>query len=96
MHLKFLPHGVGNGDDATTYLLRETDHKNEPRPKIKLLTGNPLEIGELINSLKFKHRYSSAVISFSPDEQINRKQIFHLLNDCQKLFFAGLSEDSHV
>lgn len=90
MLIKFMPHGAGSGVAAVTYLMGETDHKGEKREAVEVLRGNPQLLGELIDSLDFVHRYTSGVIAFAPEDKPTREDVDALLNDFEKVAFAGL------
>jgi len=96
MHIKFMAHGTGSGSGATAYLTQEKDHKGEVRPGIEVLRGNPEQLGKLIDSLDFVHRYSSGVIAFAPEDKPTREQVDAVLNDFEKLAFAGLEGNRYA
>lgn len=95
MHIKFLPHGTGVGQDAIDYLLGEEDHKGEIRAGVEVWRGNPALTGKLIDSLKTVHRYSSAVINFSPEDNPNDDELNAFLDDFERVSFAGLEKDQY-
>lgn len=96
MHIKFMAHGTGSGSGAAAYLTQEKDHKGEVRPGIEVLRGNPEQLGKLIDSLDFVHRYSSGVIAWSPEDKPTKEQIDAVLNDFEKLAFAGLEGNRYA
>jgi hypothetical protein len=96
MHIKFMAHGTGSGSGAAAYLTQEKDHKGEVRPGIEVLRGNPEQLGKLIDSLDFVHRYSSGVIAFAPEDKPTREQVAAVLNDFEKLAFAGLDGNRYA
>lgn len=94
MHLKFLRHGQGSGKKAVEYLLAEKDHQNKTRPNVHILEGDPLSLIAVIDSLKFKYRYTSGVISWSHEDKPTKEEIDIFLQDFKKLAFAGLRNDA--
>ena len=95
MHIKFLKHGTGSIKKAVDYLLRERDHKDDKRPKVRVLKGNPSLMKKLEPVLKFKHKYRSAVIAFSPVDRPTEKQKLEVLSVFENLAFAGLEKDQY-
>lgn len=96
MLLKFFSRGTGKGKTAVEYLLRETDAngiRREPLPT--LLRGNPEQIIDLIDSLDFKHKYNSGVISFAPEDAPTLAQEQALIDSFEKTAFAGLQPDRY-
>jgi len=95
MHIKFLKHGTGSIKKAVNYLIRERDHKNEKRPKIRVLRGSPNLIKKLESALKNKNKYSSAVIAFAPSDRPTEKQKLEVLSVFENVAFAGLAKDQY-
>ena len=91
-----MAHGTGSGSGAAEYLTQEKDHKGEVRPGIEVLRGNPEQLGKLIDSLDFVHRYSSGVIAWAPEDKPTREQVDAVLNDFEKLAFAGLEGNRYA
>ena len=59
MMIKFLAHGTGSGAGAAEYLEDEKDASGIERVGVTVLRGNPGMVGEVADSLDFKHRYTS-------------------------------------
>jgi len=93
MHIKFLKHGTGSIKKAVDYLTRQRDHKNEKRPQVRVLRGNPSLIKKLEPALKNKYKYSSAVIAFAPSDQLTNRQKNEVLNEFERVAFAGLEKN---
>jgi len=96
MHIKFLKHGTGSTKKAVNYLTRAIDHKGKIRPVVKVLRGNPSLIAELGEGITFKHKYRSAVIAFAPGDRIDQERKNEVLNEFEKLAFAGLEGDQYT
>jgi len=97
MHIKFIDRGSGRGSDAIDYILSEQDHTKQPRPyPPKVLRGNPKQVATLADSLTFSKKYSSAVISFHPDDKPTSEQIKEVLNGFERVAFAGLEHDQYT
>jgi hypothetical protein len=63
--IKFFPHGTGGGSGPVDYLLKEEGREESP-PDV--LWGDPEQTRDLIDSIDRKHRYTSGVISFAPED----------------------------
>ena len=93
MHIKFLPYGQGSGKEAIKYLLAEKDHQGKVRAEVTVLRGNPRLVGDVIDSLDFKQRYTSGVIAWCPEDKPSNAEVDAVLNDFEKLSFSGLEPD---
>lgn len=91
MLVKFLNHGTGSGRSAVEYLLGELDHKQQRRAVVKELRNDPIPVGHVIDSLDFKHRYSSIVLAWQKIEKPSRKQINQVLDLFELTAFSGLA-----
>lgn len=95
MHIKFLKHGTGQALDAVEYLLAVTDAKGEVRAGVEILRGDLYQLASLADSLDFKYRYSSAVVSFHPDDNPTDEQLEALIDEFEKTAFAGLDPEQY-
>lgn len=96
MLLKFFNRGTGKGKTPVEYLLKETDSKGvrrEPTPEV--LRGDPKPIIQLIDSLDFKHKYRSGVISFAPSDAPTEAQQQAIMDSFEEVAFAGLDRDQY-
>ncbi|PSB00914.1 toprim domain-containing protein [Merismopedia glauca] len=96
MLLKFFNRGTGKGQTAVEYLLKETDTngiKREPQPE--LLAGDPQQVINLIDSLDFKHKYNSGVISFAPTDNPTPAEQQAIIDSFEQTAFAGLQTDQY-
>ena len=67
MMIKFhRPSSSGSG--AAEYLEDETDHKDRPRAGVAVLRGDPFRVGQIADSLDFKHRLTAGVIAWAPED----------------------------
>jgi hypothetical protein len=96
MHIKFINTGKGSAKSAKEYLLREHDHKGEIRQKVEVLRGNPDQVTAVAESLEFKHTYRSAVIAWHKDDQPTPEQIQEVLDDFERVAFAGLEPNQYT
>lgn len=96
MLLKFFNRGTGKGKTPVEYLLKEMDAlgiRREPAPE--LLRGDPQQTIQLIDSLDFKHKYRSGVISFAPSDAPTSEQLEAIMDSFEKTAFAGLEKDRY-
>lgn len=96
MLIKFLKHGKGSGKAAINYLMGEKDHKGEVREGVKVLRGDPYLIADLIDSLDTIQRYTSGVIAFHPDDMPTDDQIQQVVQDFERVSFAGMEADQYT
>ena len=96
MLVKFFDRGTGKGAGPVEYILKETDAKGiirEPSPE--LLKGNPQQTINVIDSLDFKHKYTSGVISFAASDAPTNEQLEAVINSFEETAFAGLEPDQY-
>lgn len=101
MHHKFTSHGArtakgGECGRAVDYLLAPHDHKGEERPEIQVLRGDPYAVATVADTLDFSRTYTSGVISWAPEEAPTDAEIAAVLDDWEKLAFAGLEPDRYA
>ncbi|MBE9044531.1 relaxase/mobilization nuclease domain-containing protein [Pleurocapsales cyanobacterium LEGE 10410] len=97
MLVKFFARGKGGGREPVEYITRLDDPKTKkPRnPAPEVLRGNPVITRRLIDSLEFKHKYRSGVLSFAPEDVPTDEQIEALIDSFEKYAFAGLDKDAY-
>jgi hypothetical protein len=95
MHIKFISRGKGSARSAEEYLLQEHDHNGEIRADVQVLRGNPSHVSQLADSLDFKHRYTSGVIAWHVDDNPTDNQIDQVLDDFERVAFAGLEPNQY-
>ena len=97
MLVKFFARGKGGGRGPVEYITRKnypgTNKLRYPAPQV--LRGNPVITRRLIDSLLFKHKYNSGVLSFAPEDAPTDKQIEAIINSFEKYAFAGLEKDAY-
>ena len=87
--------GKGGGRAAEIYLFQKFDSKGIERARIELLRGNPSQVTATIDSLTFKHTYTSSVIAWHVDDRPTQKQIDDVLDDFEKMAYAGLQGNQY-
>ena len=96
MLVKFFKGGTGKGKTPVEYLIRETDSKGvrrEPLPEV--IKGNPNQTIQLIDSLDFKYKFHSGVISFAPEDAPTEAQQKAIISSFEKTAFPGLEADQY-
>ena len=95
MMIKFLAHGTGSGVGAAEYLEDKKDASGVERAGVTVLRGNPGMVGQIADSLDFKHRYTSGVIAWHLDDAPTKDQIKAVLDDFERVAWAGLAPDRY-
>jgi len=96
MLIKHLAHGKGDAKRCADYLLQEENSLGEKREGIEILRGDPYYVATVADSLSFKHKYTSGVIAWAPEDNPTPEQIRAVLEDYEKTAFAGLSQDRYA
>ena len=96
MHIKFLAHGTGSGQKAASYLTGPVDHTGEVRAEVRVLRGNPALCGELADSLNFVEKYTSGVIAFAIEDAPTDDELEAVLDDFERVAYAGLEKDQYT
>jgi len=94
MIVGFSKYGTGGGKGPTEYV---TDKKREGREECEPVTvrGDAEQTRNLIDSLDFKWKYTSGVLSFAPDEIITPEMESEIIDRFESLAFAGLDHDQY-
>ena len=90
--VKFTRGGKGRARALARYLLRERDHKKKKRAAVRVLRGDPLDVGSLADRhlAKRVRKYSHAILAWAPEDQPTPEQIDAVLDDFEKWVYAGL------
>jgi len=72
MIVGFSSRGTGGGSGPVNYLTDEKRQGRDEKPPT-VLRGSPKATEQLIDSLDFKHKYTSGVLSFAPNEQVTEE-----------------------
>ena len=95
MLIKFINRGTGSAKSAEEYLLQKHDHKGEIRTDIQVLRGNPSMVTAVADSLEFKHKYTSGIIAWHKNDNPTASQIDQVLDDFERVAFAGLDANQY-
>lgn len=94
MIVGFSKHGTGGGRGPTQYMTDEQRAGRENAPPV-VLRGDAEQTRQLIDSLEFKHKYTSGVLSFAPDEKITPEMEQAIMDRFESVAFAGLEPDQY-
>ncbi len=92
MYMKVFPHGQGDGDGPTHYLVRP-DYPGRDEHPPEVLRGDPEVTRDLIDSLDTKWKFTAGVLSWHPDDPVTPEQEQRLMEDFESVAFAGLEPD---
>jgi hypothetical protein len=90
MLVKFHARGKGGGSGPIDYLLG----KDRKREQANVIRGNPEQTRELIDSIDFKTKYTSGVLSFE-ESDIPEHQKQELMDELERHLMSGLDRDQY-
>lgn len=100
MIVGFASRGQGRGSGPVGYCVKTTviqakkeAFTRDPPPTV--LRGDPDATERLIDSLQFKYRYKSGVLSFAPGETITPSMERDIMDRFESVAFAGLDRDAY-
>lgn len=96
MHIKFFRHGTGDPQRAVRYLLADRDHNGQVRPTVKVLRGQPEIVAAVAATSTNVHRYTSGMLAWTAEDNPSEAEIHDVLDDFERLAFAGLDEDQYA
>jgi len=91
----FSKYGRGKAAGAIKYLTERERDGIERQPAPTVLRGDPELVSRLIDSLRFKNRYTSGVLSFAPGERVTPEMESDLMDRFERAAFAGLKPDQY-
>lgn len=94
MIVGFSRHGTGGGSGPTDYVTNPKREGREESPPVTV-RGDPSHTKDLIDSLDFKWKYTSGVLSFAPSEVITQKMESDIIDRFESVAFAGLEPDQY-
>ncbi|MDR1659430.1 MAG: relaxase/mobilization nuclease domain-containing protein, partial [Desulfovibrio sp.] len=92
MYMKVFPHGQGNGDQPTRYLVR-SDYPGREEAPPEISRGDPDVTRDLIDSIDRKWKFTAGVLSWHPDDTVTQEQEERVMDDFESVAFAGLEPD---
>jgi hypothetical protein len=94
MIVAFSRYGTGHGKGPTQYITDENRARREDAAPV-VLRGDPQGTCQLIDSLEFKYKYTSGVLSFAAGEKITTEMEEDIIDRFEKVAFAGLESDQY-
>ena len=98
MIVGFSKYSSGSGKRVCNYLTNEknpvTNELRDVCPEV--IQGDIEKTVSLIDSLEFKHTYTSGVLSFAPGKTVTPKMEKEIISDFEKAAFAGLERDQYT
>lgn len=96
MLIKIHARGSGGGSGPTGYLMGERDHAGTLRQVApEVLRGDPEQTRVLIDSLDFKRKYTSGVLSFE-EPNIPPEQKQKIMDSWESALFPGMDKNQYV
>ena len=92
MLMKVFPHGTGDGDRPVRYLIREDIPSRKEHPP-EVLRGDPKLTAALINSIERRWKFTSGVLAWHPDDDVNEAQERDVMDTFERVAFVGLEAD---
>ena len=90
--MKVFPHGQSGGESPTHYLVgMEYPGREEMPPEV--LRGDTDTTRALIDSIDRKWKFTAGVLSWHPDDTVSEEQEERIMNDFERVAFAGLELD---
>ncbi len=92
--MKVFSHGTGTGNAAIHYLIR-TDYPGREKKSPEVVRGDPDVVLSIINSLDTKWKFTSGALSWHPDDIVSPQQEENIINEFERIAFAGLDRDAY-
>lgn len=86
MLMKVFPHGTGEGDKPSRYLVRP-DYPGRDTAPPQVLRGDPVMTRALIDSIERRWKFTSGVLSWHPDEKISEAQEEEVMDAFERVAF---------
>jgi antitoxin component HigA of HigAB toxin-antitoxin module len=92
MLMKVFPHGTGDGNKPTRYLVRP-DYPGRKDALPEVVRGDVAMTCTLINSITRKWKYTAGVLSWHPDDTVSTEKEEEVMDAFEQVAFAGLEPD---
>ena len=73
MLMKIFPHGTGEGDKPSRYLVRP-DYPGRDTAPPQVLRGDPAMTRALVDSIERRWKFTSGALSWHPDDTVSEEQ----------------------
>ena len=92
MLMKVFPHGTGEGNKPTRYLVHlESPGRQESPPEV--LRGGVAMTCALIDSIERRWKFTSGALSWHPDDKVSPEKEEEVMDAFEQVAFAGLAPD---
>lgn len=91
MLIKFFG-GTGGGSGIANYLI-DPERAGREGAAPKVVRGDIARTVELIDAIDRKWKYTTGVLSFAVEDAPTQQQQNNLMDDCERIAFAGLAND---
>ena len=92
MLMKVFPHGTGEGNKPTRYLVRPDYPGRDTRPP-QVLRGDTAMTCALIDSIERRWKFTSGALSWHPDDKVSPEKEEEVMDAFEQVAFAGLAPD---
>ncbi len=92
--MKVFSHGTGTGNAAVHYLIR-TDYPGREKKSPEVVRGDPEVVLSIINSLDTKWKFTSGALSWHPEDIVSPQQEDNVIEEFERIAFAGLDRDAY-
>jgi len=92
MNMTVFPHGTGDGNKPTRYLVR-LDYPNRKNNPPEVLRGDVAMTCALIDSIDRKWKYTAGALAWHPSETLTPEQEEKIMDAFEQVAFAGLEPD---
>ena len=92
MMMKVFPHGTGQGDKPTRYLVR-MDYPGRDTAPPHILRGNIALTRALIDSIDRRWKFTAGVLSWHTDDKVSEEKEWEVMDAFEEVAFAGLEPD---
>ncbi len=94
MYMKVFAHGRGSGAKAVDYVIDPRRKGREESPP-EVLRGDPEAVQRVIGSTDRVWKYTSGVLSWAPQDKVSPQLEKEVMDDFEKVAFAGLEPDQY-
>ncbi len=92
--MKVFAHGQSNGAQAVGYVIDPKRKGREESPP-QVLRGDPEMVQQVIGSTDRKWKYTSGVLSWAPEDKVSPEVEHKVMDDFEKIAFAGMESDQY-
>ncbi len=92
MIMTVFPHGTGDGNKPTRYLVRP-DYPGRKDAPPEVLRGDVGMTRSLIDSITRKWKYTAGALSWHPDDKVSPEKEEEVMDAFERVAFAGLEPD---